>query len=550
MARKDSDNQKKSMSVLFRGKAIFKPLNTGRIDERVACVREWVANIFFYTKNGQTVMIDAGYNYARLKEKMSWLDIDPASIRHIFITHQDTDHVGALERDSELLFKDATVYIGEIENRYLTGEARRRVIYGLYKLPMVKTDNERVLLKDGQTVQIGDIKVECMLVPGHTWGHMVYLVDDEYLFTGDTIWFGADGGYSFLSTLAEDNDLAVQSLEKLEANLRARNRKIKIITGHTGWTDDMDFAFLHRTELCEPFAKKYSDPSAPYDGYVEDDDTEESARNVPLAKVGPGVTRAKPDYKNWVPKGMIKGFAAGSVCCLGLAAVCRGIQNKKLKTVLGGGLLLGGISLGGATIWLQKMHNAFSYDGERQMSKIIIDGIAEYVDLPNGGKGLDVGCGSGALAIACAKRNPNASFVGIDRWGKEYASYNKPLCESNAKAEGASNVSFRQGNAESLDFPDESFDAVTSNYVYHNIPGDRQDLLLETLRVLKKGGTFAIHDIFSKRRYGDMQAFIEKLKSMGYEDARLIDTTDGMFMTKGEALWMDLSGSALLVGRK
>ncbi|MBR6970111.1 MAG: class I SAM-dependent methyltransferase [Firmicutes bacterium] len=260
----------------------------------------------------------------------------------------------------------------------------------------------------------------------------------------------------------------------------------------------------------------------------------------------------KPDYKNWVPKGMIAGFGAGAACCLGLVAVCSKdrIPNDALRKVLRGGLLLGGISLGGAMIWLQKMHNAFSYDGERQMSKIIIDGIAEYVDLPNGGKGLDVGCGSGALAIACAKRNPNASFVGIDRWGKEYASYNKPLCDSNAKAEGTANVSFRQGNAESLDFPDESFDAVTSNYVYHNIPGDRQDLLLETLRVLKKGGTFAIHDIFSKRRYGNMQAFIEKLKSMGYEDARLIDTTDGMFMTKGEALWMDLSGSALLVGRK
>ena len=60
MARKDSDHQKKSMSLLFRGKAIFKPLNTGRIDVHVACVREWVANIFFYTKNGVTIMIDAG----------------------------------------------------------------------------------------------------------------------------------------------------------------------------------------------------------------------------------------------------------------------------------------------------------------------------------------------------------------------------------------------------------------------------------------------------------------------------------------------------------
>ena len=285
MARKDSDNQKKSMSKLFRGRAIFKPLNTGRIDERVSCVREWVANIFFYTKNGTTVMIDAGYNYARLNEKMSWLSIDPASIGHILITHQDTDHVGALETDSEQLFKDATVYIGEIENRYLTGETRRKVIHGLYKLPMVKTNNKRITLKDGEVFTIGDIKIECLLVPGHTWGHMAYLIDDEYLFTGDTIWFGADGGYSFIATLAEDNRLAVRSLETLERNLRARNRPLKIITGHTGWTDDLDFAFLHRTELCKPFTKKYVDPTAPYDGYEEDDDTEEKARNTLLGKV-------------------------------------------------------------------------------------------------------------------------------------------------------------------------------------------------------------------------------------------------------------------------
>ena len=285
MARKDSEHQKKSMSLLFRGKAIFKPLNTGWIDEHAACVREWVANIFFYTKNGVTIMIDAGYNYGRLKEKMGWLDIDPASIRQIFITHQDTDHVGALERDSDLLFRNASIYIGEIENRYLTGEVRRKVFHGFYKLPMVRTDNRKILLKDGEIIHIGDINVECILVPGHTWGHLVYLIDDEYLFTGDTIWFGADGGYSFLSTLAEDNKLAVRSLEKLEKNLRTRKQPIKIITGHTGWTDDLDFAFRHRTEICQPFTKKYTDPSAPYDGYIEDDDTEEGARNIPLIKV-------------------------------------------------------------------------------------------------------------------------------------------------------------------------------------------------------------------------------------------------------------------------
>ena len=30
--------------------------------------REWIANIFCYTKDGTTIMIDAGYSYERLKE--------------------------------------------------------------------------------------------------------------------------------------------------------------------------------------------------------------------------------------------------------------------------------------------------------------------------------------------------------------------------------------------------------------------------------------------------------------------------------------------------
>jgi len=285
MSRKDSNFQKLTMSRIYRGKEIFKPLNTGRIDEHVACVREWVANIFFYTKNGTTIMIDAGYNYARLREKMGWLDIDPADIRHILITHQDTDHVGALERDSELLFRDATVYLSEIENRYLTGEVRRKVLFGLYKLPPVKTENRRVTLTDGQTLDFNGIKVECILCPGHTWGHMVYLIDGAYLFTGDTLWFGADGGYSFINALAEDNDLAIRSLTAMEGKLRSRELNPKIITGHTGWTDDMEFAFRHTDAVCNSFRRqKPHDPNAPWDGYDEADDTEASARSVRLAK--------------------------------------------------------------------------------------------------------------------------------------------------------------------------------------------------------------------------------------------------------------------------
>ena len=286
MSKKATEFQRKAMSRMYRGKEIFKPLNTGWIDKNVACVREWVANIFFYCKDHAVIMIDAGYNYDRLAEKMGWLGIDPQSVQHILITHQDTDHVGAVEADSPGLFQNAALYIGEVENRYLTGEVRRKVIYHLYKLPQVTINNKKVLLQDGEVINIDGIKIECFLVPGHTWGHMVYLVDDRYLFTGDTIWFGADGGYSFISALAEDNELAMRSLTALEEKLRGRDLHPLFITGHTGWTDNMDFAFAHRNELCSPFRKKAHDPNAPYDAYDESDDTEERAKSRYLAGVG------------------------------------------------------------------------------------------------------------------------------------------------------------------------------------------------------------------------------------------------------------------------
>ncbi len=261
----------------------------------------------------------------------------------------------------------------------------------------------------------------------------------------------------------------------------------------------------------------------------------------------------KADYKNWMPRGMVLSAVVATAVCLILFIILglSGLVSGKLKTVLFVIFLIGTVIGFFVSIWMALMYRAFSYNGKRQMSRQIIEGIADFVKLKDGEKGLDVGCGSGALAIACAKRNPKSSFVGIDRWGKEYASFNLPLCESNAKAEGVSNVSFEQGDANKLSFPDESFDAVVSNYVYHNIPStNRQDILLETLRVLKKGGTFAIHDIFSKHKYGDMNAFVQKLRDMGYEKVEFIDTTDGKFMSKFESVWMELSGSALLVGKK
>lgn len=253
----------------------------------------------------------------------------------------------------------------------------------------------------------------------------------------------------------------------------------------------------------------------------------------------------KADYRNWMPKGMIWSFAVATAVSLALQLI---IKIGWLRVVF----FILAIILALVTLWRVLMYRAFSYDGKRQMSSQIIDGVADLVHLPEGGKGLDVGCGSGALTIAVAKRNPQASMTGIDRWGAEYASFSKRLCEDNALTEGvADRTSFAKGDALKLDFLDGTFDAVTSNYVYHNIPSrDRQAILLETLRVLRKGGTFAIHDIFSREKYGNMQVFVKRLKEMGYEQVELIPTDSGRFMSVWEARWMALKGSAILFGKK
>ena len=262
----------------------------------------------------------------------------------------------------------------------------------------------------------------------------------------------------------------------------------------------------------------------------------------------------KPDYKNWVPKGMIAGFVAGSAFLLigTLTVSCTSlIGSSTLRWIFTAILSVAFLICAGTALWCIEAYRAFSYNGKRQLSRQIIEGIADYVSSSQDGKILDVGCGSGALAIACAKRNPGAAVVGLDRWGKEYTSFSKKCCEDNAKAEGVKNASFTSGDAIKLPFPDESFDAVTSNYVYHNISEKKkQELLLETLRVLKKGGVFAIHDIMSPRRYGDMTLFMKELRKQGYQKAELIDTTNGKFMTVKEAKRLKLTGSALLYGIK
>lgn len=257
-----------------------------------------------------------------------------------------------------------------------------------------------------------------------------------------------------------------------------------------------------------------------------------------------------PEYGNWVPKSALIGLWAGALACACLAAIAAAAMPEgTAKLVSSLPLLAGGALFAVQGARMQLRYRVLGL-ADRQSAWKIVSGIADEVHIPEGGYGLDVGCGSAALTIACAKRNPGARMAGVDLWGKGN-SFLEEVCRHKAEAEGVSNAAFEYGDAAKLDFLDETFDAAVSSYVYHTIScPDRQKLLRETLATLKRGGTFVLHDTFTEELFGDMEAFVQELLESGYEMVELIDTADGRFMERTEAEKLVLAGSALLIGRK
>lgn len=260
----------------------------------------------------------------------------------------------------------------------------------------------------------------------------------------------------------------------------------------------------------------------------------------------------KPNYGNIVTRKM----EIGSIILTALLAV----MAVMTYPLLSGRMRLAVLGLAGVgivaglwtIIWNFTTYHAFLDSSQQHIPRRIAEGITHYLDIPQGGAGLDVGCARGVLTISMAKAFPNARIVGADRWGKKtYNKFPKKLCEFNANCENVDNVAFVQGNPIALPFKDETFDAVAANYAFSKIAGvDAQKLMQESLRTLKPGGSFAFHDQFSRRSLKRLQAFAKTLEADGYKDVSLISTTDGKILTKGQASKYHLKGSYLLCGRK
>jgi ubiquinone/menaquinone biosynthesis C-methylase UbiE len=115
--------------------------------------------------------------------------------------------------------------------------------------------------------------------------------------------------------------------------------------------------------------------------------------------------------------------------------------------------------------------------------------LAEQAELESASRVLEIGCGTGNLALLVKRLRPQLEVVGLDPDAKALA-----RAERKARRAGLT-LELDRGFADELPYPDGSFDRVLSSLMFHHLDADlRVASLREVLRVLRPGRRLHLMD--------------------------------------------------------
>lgn len=245
------------------GKRMLHPAETGSYSAGIRCIRQHDVNIWFYTKDNITIAIDAGHlDFQGTEKEFDRIGIDPDDIENVFLTHSDVDHCGGVDRYAKhYLFPNAQVYIGKGEEMYFDGAVCRMIKAGIPLKNPVRLRDGYITVRDGDIYYVNGIKIQVIDVPGHTFGHVCYIVDDLVLFSGDCLAINALGGYSLFDFFTQNPALNKKSLKRLKDIIEGSDVKW-ICTGHSGMHPIDEKTFAHIDESAVSKVGRPFDPTA------------------------------------------------------------------------------------------------------------------------------------------------------------------------------------------------------------------------------------------------------------------------------------------------
>jgi hydroxyacylglutathione hydrolase len=147
-------------------------------------------NLYLIDGGSEFLLIDIGYLDAveEVVELVRQMDFNLSTCKMIIATHADADHIQGIARAKELFRTKVAAHpssVGPLESgdevmTYATIKAQGIEI----SMPPCKID---ILLNEGETIEVGKVKLDVWHTPGHTPGHLSFKMGN-LLFSGDNIY--------------------------------------------------------------------------------------------------------------------------------------------------------------------------------------------------------------------------------------------------------------------------------------------------------------------------------------------------------------------------